>query len=563
LGGWQLWYTLDNDTSRFAWADAENGKGVIYRLVDEWSNDCPYDFKNIQMRNPLDDADENYYYTFDNNGIDHSLNGSLCFNNVISKYITTSQEINKIIFKNISNCEVSSNHFDVQCYNNVFAKAQRNNRFGRECYENSFLGYNYVNTFDTKFRKNVVGAESQSMQFGQGATSNVIGGNTYYCRFGNYFRYNTTCRYMYYSEFGHYVQYCTLGESAEAPGQYMRFLTFENNVQYVNLYKTDKATKTYMENVKICSGTVGKSASRIMIEVSELAQKYAITYAHNSDGELVKYCDADGGAGGGSVEGLGALAYKNKVGYGDLDDALADAFGDYVPWDEWSASMTDMDSCKVDAVWEQNFTEEQKARARKNIGAISASDVDWNTMLNKPFGDMPTGGDTLTWDGNTEGLLAVTAANRFGEVRTFYKVSDAFPTWGDILQGDFTEVVCRVKKGSETLAEFQSEEEMTAMVDDCLRELGVADDYTVDERGKIAVIINEIVCVMEDNYTHGNFVFPEKGTYFSTNVDYLWFRGCTSFPSAKLMDEKYLPMDDITAAVIAALPIYNGEVEEV
>jgi hypothetical protein len=83
----------------------------------------------------------------------------------------------------------------------------------------------------------------------------------------------------------------------------MRFLTFENNVQYVNLYKTDKATKTYMENVKICSGTVGKSASRIMIEVSELAQKYAITYANNSEGELQKYCDADNlGGGGGSVD---------------------------------------------------------------------------------------------------------------------------------------------------------------------------------------------------------------------------------------------------------------------
>jgi len=45
LNGWQLWYTIDNDTNRFAWADAENGKGVIYRLIDEWGNECPYDFK--------------------------------------------------------------------------------------------------------------------------------------------------------------------------------------------------------------------------------------------------------------------------------------------------------------------------------------------------------------------------------------------------------------------------------------------------------------------------------------------------------------------------------------
>ena len=27
-----------------------NGKGVIWRMIDEWGNDCPYDFKNIQFK---------------------------------------------------------------------------------------------------------------------------------------------------------------------------------------------------------------------------------------------------------------------------------------------------------------------------------------------------------------------------------------------------------------------------------------------------------------------------------------------------------------------------------
>ena len=49
LAAWKVWYALDNDSTRFAWADAENGKGVIYRLIDEWNNDCPYDFKNIMF----------------------------------------------------------------------------------------------------------------------------------------------------------------------------------------------------------------------------------------------------------------------------------------------------------------------------------------------------------------------------------------------------------------------------------------------------------------------------------------------------------------------------------
>ena len=50
LSAWQIWYCLNNDTTRFAWADETNGKGVIYRMIDEFNNDVPYDFKNIQFR---------------------------------------------------------------------------------------------------------------------------------------------------------------------------------------------------------------------------------------------------------------------------------------------------------------------------------------------------------------------------------------------------------------------------------------------------------------------------------------------------------------------------------
>ena len=50
LSAWKLKYSLDNDTKRYSWADSTNGKGVIYHMVDEWNNDCPYDFKNIQFK---------------------------------------------------------------------------------------------------------------------------------------------------------------------------------------------------------------------------------------------------------------------------------------------------------------------------------------------------------------------------------------------------------------------------------------------------------------------------------------------------------------------------------
>lgn len=50
LSKWQLWYNLDNDTNKYLWADADNGKGVIYRMIDEFGNDCPFDFKGIQFK---------------------------------------------------------------------------------------------------------------------------------------------------------------------------------------------------------------------------------------------------------------------------------------------------------------------------------------------------------------------------------------------------------------------------------------------------------------------------------------------------------------------------------
>ena len=81
LSAWELKYCLDNDITRFAWADTTNGKGVIYYMKDEHGNEAWYDFKSIKQkvddkdfmpttslwcRTPLDhnyEGDE-YFYTF-------------------------------------------------------------------------------------------------------------------------------------------------------------------------------------------------------------------------------------------------------------------------------------------------------------------------------------------------------------------------------------------------------------------------------------------------------------------------------------------------------------------
>lgn len=50
LETWKLKYSIDNDSTRFNWADEENGKGVIYQMIDENNNEMQYDFKGIQFK---------------------------------------------------------------------------------------------------------------------------------------------------------------------------------------------------------------------------------------------------------------------------------------------------------------------------------------------------------------------------------------------------------------------------------------------------------------------------------------------------------------------------------
>ena len=87
-----------------AYADAAAGKGVIYRMIDEFGNDCPYDFKNILFtdtnHNP---ALYTNAYTFSvtesSSFKDASLTGiaSVCLNNIINPYITDKQYLNRIV----------------------------------------------------------------------------------------------------------------------------------------------------------------------------------------------------------------------------------------------------------------------------------------------------------------------------------------------------------------------------------------------------------------------------------------------------------------------------------
>jgi hypothetical protein len=157
-----------------------NSTGVIYRLIDEFGNDCPYDFKNIKFYNgmPIDGADLNlcYSYTFDGvinstdaddneienpytditNVGDISIIANRCSNNKIKNTITNQQHLNPIFFRLSNNSSIMNNTF-IDCknigsmnYSSAMEKGSIgswiNNTF-KECSDLDIIDYSITNSY--------------------------------------------------------------------------------------------------------------------------------------------------------------------------------------------------------------------------------------------------------------------------------------------------------------------------------------------------------------------------------------------------------------------------------
>lgn len=129
------------------------------------------------------------------------------------------------------------------------------------------------------------------------------------------------------------------------------------------------------------------------------------------------------------------------------------------------------------------------------------------------------GGDTLTWDGNTEGLTSA--------IGIYFKVSSATPAAADIASGRITAVA----EGENVSLEFDSS---------ALNET---------EAGTLAVLDGIVMIVPEGSVGIDvglGIIFPEAGTYFISNeevqITSITIPGYTGFTTEKIAS-KYLPED--------------------
>ena len=255
LNAWELKYCLDNDTSRFEYANLSTC-GVIYYMKDEWNNECPYDFKTIKI---------NGNFTF-GRYTDESRTGN-CFNNVIKEYTEAGR------------LKMPTNIFGSNCYNNYIGYNSRGNVFSSSCHDNVLGNDCYSNN---------IGSSCTYNTFGNSSNTNTLGNYCTYNVFGNYFTNNTLSTYCRYNTFGNYCRHNNMAST------YTYYCRFGDGCSYIKLY-TDmgSSSSNLLTNVIICGGVKGNNIETKDVNIETLGSQYEIKVANNTDGDLKIYCETD------------------------------------------------------------------------------------------------------------------------------------------------------------------------------------------------------------------------------------------------------------------------------
>ena len=138
---------------------------------------------------------------------------------------------------------------------------------------------------------------------------------------------------------------------------------------------------------------------------------------------------------------------------------------------------------------------------------------DWDNVENRPFGyETPTGGDTLTWDGTTSGLVNV--------MGVLYHVHDATPT---VAEG----TIEINSNGTVTSTSFTVEDKNDGV------------QYLVANNLTMAVIVPTDGITVDDlNFNKAGIYLRKSGSEY---VSALTIKDCEEFTGIKTLDYQYLP----------------------
>ena len=247
------------------------GKGVIYRMLDEHYNECPYDFKNILFTRKLTDG------TLDNeNGVDTLVYTFDCNTNGVHIDYSNSCKNNYMDFCSILPNNVILLYPGFVCFGNKFGYMSSDNTFSNykdsnfenSCSLNVFGDYCIKNTFGTKCSRNTLASNCSNNIFGENCTDNTLGNNCDGNTFGGYCYRNTLGDYCSKNIFGdsHNVFHAVS-------------LIFAPNTIYVRLVNAETAAMNYnIQNYRIDLPRTSYVSDNPYKEIQVLRDRKCTTY---------------------------------------------------------------------------------------------------------------------------------------------------------------------------------------------------------------------------------------------------------------------------------------------
>jgi hypothetical protein len=249
------------------------GKGVIYRMVDEHHNECPYDFKNIlysfKLTNGIFDNENGVHtlvYTFDcyNEDGSHSDYSENCNGN----YMPYTKGLAGNIFLNVMGNNCANNIFGSNCSNNIFGNNCIGNTFGNNCVSNIF------------------GNNCTDNTFGNNCTNNTLGNNCTNNTFGNNCLWNTWANYCSYIVQGDNCRNNEVGVKGQ--DFYAQFIHFTDNSTHTQL-RNDQTGSTYdtVKHYRI-DRPIGSPAQNHEVSV-ERRRMYITNITTDKSGAVIEY----------------------------------------------------------------------------------------------------------------------------------------------------------------------------------------------------------------------------------------------------------------------------------
>lgn len=269
IHSWILKYYLYNDNTRFGWADTVNGKGVIYRMIDEYGNDCGYDFKTLVF---IKDNKRHYTFSyissdFENSSFTEDLSVSQvipCKNNIITNIQRVETDENAGNVGDILSAQ------DIPCNELLFDTGYDSSGAEKQ--------YDIVENNKLINCNNCVLYKSRHNTIINSKICNVV--------LKNNIIVNTTADLDNSYDIANYIKNCTIYDSI----LYGSIALVQSNIESCNNQEIYNLNVEYsiIKELYLSSDNPSDTSYRIYIEYSTVFQSEITTYINDNN---VQYCD--------------------------------------------------------------------------------------------------------------------------------------------------------------------------------------------------------------------------------------------------------------------------------